>query len=117
MLEISRRQIKAWAKVDGEPGYLLTSGAKVKQSSVKFVEQECPNCKRNTLQYDEPKRMEAYLRRFAMCLKCHAFLLFPNDEGKRNRFYLNMYCKKSISAYGIKYQVDQLLRIVKKEIM
>lgn len=110
MIVISKHMIKAWCKVEGQPGYLLTTGAKVKQTSVKFEQIICQECKKDVTILEEPKRMEAYVRRFAMCIECHAKKLFPDNEDKQNSFYLTMACKKSIGAYGETYQVDLMLR-------
>ncbi len=117
MLVISRRMVKQWCRVDGEPGYLLTTGAKVKQSAVKFEEATCSGCGTDAMKDREPKRVEAYMRRFGLCLDCHAKKLFPNDPEKQNKFKLNMGCKRVSVIYGARYYVDFMARTLVREVL
>jgi hydrogenase maturation factor HypF (carbamoyltransferase family) len=106
MVKISKRMIKAWCKINGEPGYLLTTGAKIAQSAVIFEETTCSECMKEYLD----KRHEAYIVRFNMCLYCHSKKLFPNNLQKQNTFRLNMLCTKSVGRRGARYNVDYMLR-------
>lgn len=108
--QIPRRMVKEWCKVDGEPGYLLTNGVKIKQSIVEFVDIQCPKCKKIFSDKKESKRQEAYIKRFNVCLMCHSKELFPNDADKANRYRLTMGCTASVGAHGLHYNVDYMLR-------
>lgn len=112
MLVISKRMVSRWCKVDGQPGYLLTTGAKVKQTSVRFEEEQCESCHKTG-----DKRHEAYVRRFGLCVSCHAKKLFPDSEEKRGKFLLNMSCLKTLVLYGARYSVDQMTRTVVRQVM
>lgn len=116
MLILSKSMVKSWCKVDGQPGFLLISGAKVKQSAVKFEELTCQDCGKDSPQFEEPRRMEAYIRRFQVCLGCHARKLFPDNQEKQDAFYLTMACKSSVGCLGRRYHVDYMMRTCTKEV-
>lgn len=106
MLTIPKRMVKRWCMVDGQPGYLLTNGLKVKQSSIKFEDNACPGCRKQPAD----KRHEAYIKRFGLCLDCHSRKLFPLDDGKRGKYYLTMCCTRTVGVQMCYYEVDYMLR-------